>query len=55
MDKIMKIANKYGLIVIEDAAQATGAYYKNMPVLSEKISAFSTHPLKFKCTAMEDL
>ena len=28
MDKIMKIANKYGLIVIEDAAQATGAYYK---------------------------
>lgn len=47
MDKIMKIANKHGLIVIEDAAQATGAYYKNKHAGTfGKISAFSTHPLK---------
>tara|TARA_Y100000590_G_scaffold467999_1_gene648931 strand:+ start:2392 stop:3495 length:1104 start_codon:yes stop_codon:yes gene_type:complete len=47
MDKIMKIAKKYGLIVIEDAAQATGAYYKNKHAGTfGKISAFSTHPLK---------
>ena len=47
MDKIMKIANKYGLIVIEDAAQATGAYYKKKHAGTfGKISAFSTHPLK---------
>ena len=47
MDKIMKIANRYGLIVIEDAAQATGAYYKKKHAGTfGKISAFSTHPLK---------
>ena len=47
MDEIMKIANKYGLIVIEDAAQATGAYYKKKHAGTfGKISAFSTHPLK---------
>ena len=37
MDKIMKIANKYGLIVIEDAAkQPVHIRKKNMLVLSEK-------------------
>ena len=47
MDKIMKIAKKYRLIVIEDAAQATGAYFKNKHAGTfGKISAFSTHPLK---------
>lgn len=47
MDKIMKIAKKYKLIVIEDAAQATGAYYKKKHAGTfGKISAFSTHPLK---------
>ncbi|MDH5717026.1 MAG: dTDP-4-amino-4,6-dideoxygalactose transaminase [Spirochaetia bacterium] len=29
MDEIMKIANNYNLLVIEDAAQAIGAYYKD--------------------------
>ena len=29
MDKILKIAKKYKLIVIEDAAQAMGAYFKH--------------------------
>ena len=28
MDKIIRIAKKYNLKIIEDAAQATGAYYK---------------------------
>ena len=32
MDAIMKIANKYNLRVIEDAAQAPGVYYKGKPV-----------------------
>ena len=36
MDKIKEIANKYGLIVIEDAAQATGAYYKKHAGTFEK-------------------
>ena len=32
MDEIMKIANKYNLKVIEDAAQAPGIKYKNKPL-----------------------
>lgn len=32
MDKINKIAKKYNLIVIEDAAHALGALYKNKPI-----------------------
>lgn len=47
MDKIMKIAKKHNLIVIEDAAQSMGSYYKNKHAGTfGKISAFSTHPLK---------
>ena len=47
MDKILKIAKKYNLIVIEDAAQSMGAYYKRRHSGTfGKISAFSTHPLK---------
>ena len=47
MDKIIKIAKKHNLAVIEDAAQAMGAYYKNKHAGTfGKISAFSTHPLK---------
>jgi len=47
MDKILKIAKKYNLTVIEDAAQAMGAYYKKRHAGTfGKISAFSTHPLK---------
>lgn len=32
MDPITEIANKYGLAVVEDAAQAVDAYYKNKPL-----------------------
>ena len=47
MDKILKIAKKYNLIVIEDAAQSMGSYYKKKHAGTfGKISAFSTHPLK---------
>ena len=47
MDKILKIAKKYNLIVVEDAAQSMGAYYKRRHAGTfGKISAFSTHPLK---------
>jgi dTDP-4-amino-4,6-dideoxygalactose transaminase len=47
MDKIIKIAKKYNLLIIEDAAQAMGSYYKKKHSGTfGKISAFSTHPLK---------
>ena len=32
MDKIMDIANRYNLFVVEDAAQAIDSYYKNKPL-----------------------
>ena len=32
MDEIMKIANKYDIAVIEDAAEALGSTYKNQPL-----------------------
>ncbi len=32
MDKLMDIAKKYNLKVVEDAAQGVGAYYKNVPL-----------------------
>lgn len=31
MDKIMEIAQRHNLFVVEDAAQAVGSYYKNKP------------------------
>lgn len=47
MDQIKKIAKKHNLLIIEDAAQAIGAYYKNIHAGTfGKISAFSVHPYK---------
>ncbi len=47
MDKILKIAKKHNLYVIEDAAQAIGSKYKNKFAGSfSDIACFSTHPLK---------
>jgi len=47
MDKIQAIANNYGLFVLEDAAQAVGAIYKDKKAGSFGIAAgFSLHPLK---------
>lgn len=47
MDKIMELADKYNLIVIEDAAQAIDSYYKGKPLGSiGHLSAFSFHETK---------
>ncbi len=47
MDEILRIAKKHTLFVIEDAAQAVGARYKNKRVGSlGDIGCFSLHPLK---------
>jgi len=47
MSKILKIAKKYNLKVIEDAAQSVGSMYKNKKSGSfGDIGCFSAHPLK---------
>jgi len=47
MDKIQPIAEKHGIEIIEDAAQAVGATYRNKKAGAFGICAgFSLHPLK---------
>lgn len=47
MDEIKKIADKYDLIVIEDAAHALGSEYRGKKVGSiADLTAFSFHPVK---------
>lgn len=47
MDPIMEYANKQGLIVVEDAAQAIDSYYKGRPLGSiGNFAAFSFHETK---------
>ena len=47
MDKIMSLANKYNLIIIEDAAQAIDSYYNGKPLGSiGHMAAFSFHETK---------
>lgn len=46
MDPIMAIAEKHGLVVIEDACQSHGATYKGMRVGSFGTGAFSLYPTK---------
>ena len=47
MDRIMEIANKHNILVIEDAAQAIDSYYKGRPLGSiGHMSAFSFHETK---------
>lgn len=47
MDKIMQIAKKYNLVVIEDAAQAVGSSYKGKPLGTiGDIGCFSFHETK---------
>jgi len=47
MDRIMEIANKHNLIVVEDAAQAIDSYYKDKPLGSiGQLGAFSFHETK---------
>lgn len=47
MDKIMEIANRYNILVVEDAAQAIDSFYKDKPLGSiGHLSAFSFHETK---------
>ena len=47
MDRIMEIANRHNLTVVEDAAQAIDSYYKGRPLGSiGHLSAFSFHETK---------
>ena len=47
IDRIMEIAEKHNLIVVEDAAQAIDSYYKGRPLGSiGHLSAFSFHETK---------
>lgn len=47
MDRIMEIADKHGLFVVEDAAQAIDSYYKGRPLGSiGHFAAFSFHETK---------
>ena len=47
MDRIMEIADKYNLLVVEDAAQAIDSYYKGRPLGTiGHMSAFSFHETK---------
>lgn len=47
MDAIMRIADKYNLLVVEDAAQAIDSYYKGRPLGTiGHMSAFSFHETK---------
>ena len=47
MDKIMEIAEKHGILVVEDAAQAIDSYYKGRPLGSiGHLAAFSFHETK---------
>ena len=47
MDKIMRIASKYNIFVVEDAAHSIDAFYKNKPLGSiGHLAAFSFHNTK---------
>lgn len=47
MDKVMQIADKHNLFVVEDAAQAIDSYYKGKPLGSiGHLAAFSFHETK---------
>lgn len=47
MDAIMSLAEKYNLIIVEDAAQAIDSYYKGRPLGSiGHLAAFSFHETK---------
>lgn len=47
LDELRQIVQRYGLVLIEDAAHALGATYYGKPVGSiSELTTFSTHPVK---------
>lgn len=51
LDELMAVAGQHGLVVIEDAAHALGARYRQRPVGSiSHMSVFSFHPVKHLTT-----
>ena len=47
MDKIIEIAHKYNIVVVEDAAQALGSFYKDKPLGTiGDLGCFSFHETK---------
>ena len=51
LDEILELANKHGLVVIEDAAHALGGEYKSRKVGSiSHMTMFSFHPVKHIAT-----
>ena len=53
MQKIKKLSEKYGFLIIEDASHALGGEYNNKPVGScsfSSICIFSFHPVKIITT-----
>lgn len=47
MDEILEIANKHGIVVVEDAAQAVGSFYKGKPCGSiADLGCYSFHETK---------
>lgn len=52
MDRILEIARKYNLVVIEDAAHALGSEYKGQKIgIKADMTEFSFHPVKPITTA----
>ena len=51
LDEVMALAERHGLVVIEDACHAVGATYRGRPVGSvAHLSTFSFHPVKHLTT-----
>ena len=52
LDEVMALADRHGLVVIEDACHAVGATYRGRPIGSiAHLSTFSFHPVKHLTTA----
>ena len=46
LDPLRALAEKHGIPLVEDAAHATGTYYRQQPIGEQGTSIFSFHPIK---------
>lgn len=46
LDPLRELAGQHGIVLVEDAAHAMGAHYKNTAIGSKGTSIFSFHPIK---------